>query len=296
MRIDGTPTMRRALRRGLLSLAVASLAVPASAQALKWDEVQSTKQLTSGTVLPPEGGSSFHRLRIDGSGQASTVAILTFERPSVKGPRYALTGQVRYEGIEGVGYLELWNYFPGGGQYFSRTLAESGPMMKLNGTSGWRTFTLPFDATGAPPPTRLVFNLVLQGKGVVYFGPLQLVDTPGGVDSRDSGGWTLEQTAGLLGGVGGSLVGGIGALIGVLTALGRARRFVDLAAKLLVILGMSAFVGGLLALSRSQPYAVYYPLLLLGFICAVLPLGLLPMIRKRYEDIEFRRMRAHDLS
>ena len=70
----------------------------------------------------------------------------------------------------------MWNFFPGGGQYFSRTLADQGPMMKLAGTSGWREFVLPFDATAPPAPTRLVVNVVLQGRGSVYLGPLELSD------------------------------------------------------------------------------------------------------------------------
>ena len=36
---------------------------------------------------------------------------------------------------------------------------------------------LPFDANGAPTPTRLVFNVVLEGRGVVYLGPLELTDS-----------------------------------------------------------------------------------------------------------------------
>jgi hypothetical protein len=55
------------------------------------------------------------------------------------------------------------------------------------------------------------------------------------------------------------------------------------------------FVGGLIALSAAQPYAVFYPLLLLGVLSSAVPLGLLPTIRRRYADIELRMMRAHDI-
>jgi hypothetical protein len=49
-------------------------------------------------------------------------------------------------------------------------------MMRLQGTSGWREFILPFDATGAPPPTKLVINVVFEGRGVVFLSPLTLSD------------------------------------------------------------------------------------------------------------------------
>lgn len=87
-------------------------------------------------------------------------------------------------------------------------------MMKLQGTSGWRPFALPFDATGAPlPPTRLVLNLVL-GRGTVYLGPLGLSE-----EDRAGLGGPSEGTANRLGGVAGALVGCIGALIGLLPAI-----------------------------------------------------------------------------
>jgi hypothetical protein len=106
---------------------------------------------------------------------------------------------------------------------------------------------------------------------------------------------TLDQKAGLWGGIAGGVVGSVGALIGILTSLGRARRVVSVATTGLVIGGTVAFIMGAIALARSQPYAVYYPLLLIGFLATVVPLGLRPSIRKRYDEIELRTMRAHDL-
>jgi hypothetical protein len=235
--------------------------------------------------------ASFSSLKIEG-GTGAPVTVAIIEPPAIKGQRYAVTGQVRYEGVEGTGYLEMWSHFPNGGQYFTRTLADLGPMMKLEGSSGWRQFTLPFDASGAPRPTRLVVNVVLPGRGVVYLGPLQLVD---GIPGADGASGSLDRSLGLIGGIAGSIVGCLGALIGVLASRGRAKRFVTLAIVSLAIGGTLAFAVGVVALSRSQPYVVYYPLLLIGFLATVISLGVRPSIRRRYEEIELRRMRAHDL-
>jgi hypothetical protein len=247
--------------------------------------------LPTGSVLPPTAEAPFSSLKIDG-GTGAPVTVAIIERPAIKGPRYAVTGQVRYESVEGAGYLEVWSHFPNGGQYFTRTLGDLGPMMKLEGSSKWRQFTLPFDATGAAPPTRLVVNVVLPGQGVVYLGPLQLVDDIPGANGASG---SLDRAVGLIGGVGGGLVGCLGALIGVLASRGRGKRFVTIAIVSLAIGGTLAFAAGVVALSRSQPYAVYYPLLLIGFLATIIPLGLRPSIRRRYEEIELRRMRAHDL-
>ena len=287
--------MRIALS-GLLSIAIGTAVASAASRDFTWEALQKAGLVSAGTVLPPDGDSPFHHLRVEGTDRQSTVTVLTIDRPRVAGPRYALTGQVRYEGMEGAGYLELWNIFPDGGRFFTRTLGDSGPMMKLHGTSGWRPFSLPFDATGAPHPTRLVVNVVFEGRGAVYLGPLQLIDVPGqSTDLHGGTGRTLDEQAGLLGGVAGVVAGGVGALIGVLTSLGRGRRFVVAAAISLVVFGTLTFAAGVVTLTRSHPYAVYYPLLLVGFLSAVVPLGVMPAIRRRYEEVELRTMRAHDV-
>jgi hypothetical protein len=293
-RIAGTSRLaRKALLVALsLTLAIDALAARPGAREFKWDELQKQGRISAGTVMPPESGSSGHRLRIE-SNQAgrSSVTVLTIERPQVGALRYRLSGQLRYDNVEGTGYLEMWSHFPDGGRYFSRTLAEEGPMMKLDGTSGWRSFVLPFDATGASyPPQLLVINVVLPGRGTVYLGPLELSEETG----ADAG--TLGRFAGMAGGIAGAVVGCIGALIGVLTSLGRARRFVIVTAISLIALGALTFIAGIAAYGAIWPGSAFYPLLLLfGFLTAVVPLSLLPVIRKRYEEIELRAMRAHDV-
>ena len=255
--------------------------------------MQKSGQITAGTVRSADARSSFATLQIEGAGQPRTITILTIEAPRITSSRYAITGQVRYEGVDGAGYLEMWSHFPDGGQYFSRTLADTGPMMKLQGTSGWRSFMLPFDATGArSAPSRLVVNVALPGRGVVTLGPLTLASQDG---ADETGAWWPDRTGGWIGAVAGSVVGAIGAMIGVLTSLGRARRVVTAASTGLAVIGIAAFLTGVVALTRSQPYAVYYPLLLGGFLCSVIPLGLLSTIRTRYQALELRAMRAQDL-
>ena len=261
----------------------------------KWNELQQGGNVSNGTVLPPQSGAPFHQLKIAGSSSGPTrVTVLTIDRPGIAGPRYSLRGQIRYDTIEGTGYLEMWNHFPDGSQYFSRTLGDQGPMMKLHGTSAWRPFILPFDASGAPAPVRLVINVVLEGRGVVYLGPLTLTDLPQ-ANTAGTNTETVTRVGAWAGAIGGAVVGCVGALIGLLTSLGRARRFVIASAISLIALGAGAFLAGIIAFAWSQPYSLFYPLLLVGFLACIIPLGLLSSIRRRYEEIELRTMRAHDL-
>jgi hypothetical protein len=286
----------RRLLLALLSLGLFTATGAAESPALefKWDELEKHGPLPGGVVLPPETGSAFYRLRVENTApQPKATTVWSLDRPTVGGPRYAVTGNVRYDNVEAVSYLELWNHFPDGSRYFSRTLGETGPMQKLTGSSGWRSFALPFDATGAPAPSRLVVNVVLGGRGRVELGPLTLTTLPGPVDGSNRL-WT-NRMAGLTGGIGGAFVGGLGALIGVLTSLGRARRLVMAVVGALIAFGVASTAGGLVALAASQPYAVFYPLLLFGVLSSVVPVSLLPAIRRRYAEIELRTMRAHDI-
>ena len=297
--IGWTSNVAGKTRLVVLSFSLAGYAASALAatQVFKWEELQKQGRISGGAVLLPEAGLPGHRLKIENSKpNPSSVTVLTIDAPQIAGPRYMVSGQVRYDNVEGASYLELWNYFPGGGQYFSRTMAEQGPMMKLHGTSGWRSFVLPFDATGAPSPTRLVMNVVLQGRGTVYLGPLELSEQKAAVTSGRLGVGSTDDLVGKLGGIVGVMIGCIGGLIGLLTSLGRARRFVIASATSLIAIGTLAFVAGVIAFVSSRSYSSLYPLLLfLGFLTSVVPLGLLPIIRKRYEEVELRTMRAHDL-
>lgn len=100
-----------------------------------------------------------------------TIPVLKLTNPPITAPVYALRGELRHEFISAVGYLELWNYFPPAregvppSQYFSRTLADSGDMGKLTGSSDWRRFNLPFDSAGAAAsPLLLEWNVFRQAQ------------------------------------------------------------------------------------------------------------------------------------
>ncbi len=111
------------------------------------------------------------------------LPLLTVQNPPVTANFYALAGQVKYEGVDGTGYLEMWNTFPplaGGSErsFFSRTLGvgTGDSMDGFRGTSGWRPVILPFNSTEAGArPMRLTVNLVLPAGGTVTLSPLRLV-------------------------------------------------------------------------------------------------------------------------
>lgn len=228
-------------------------------------------------------------------GREARLHIYTLENPSVTQYRYAIRGQVRYEGVEGQAYLEMWSHFPQG-TFFSRTLG-SGPMKSLSGSCDWRPFVLPFyNKEGGPPPQKLVVNLVLPGRGTVYVGPLRLVQYGPGEDPLAAEGqWWSGRQAGLFGGLAGGFVGILGVLAGTLASMGKARGAVFAIMKSVMAAGVACLILGLVAVAIRQPYEVYYTLLMFGVICAIVPAGALRTLRKRYEELELRKMSALDL-
>jgi len=108
------------------------------------------------------------------AGQAISVRILEIDNPPLASHEYRLRGRIRHDKVEGVGHLEMWNQFADGQAYFSKTLAEAGPLGKLQGTSDWRPVELPFMSKPGMLPTKIWVNVVLPRSGTVYLEPLSV--------------------------------------------------------------------------------------------------------------------------
>jgi hypothetical protein len=287
-------------RYALLTI-ICSLLLPTTAWAeevvrsIKWQELAAAKKLTSGTVVQSSDGADGPSLRVVHKGTTPTAfPLLTIEQPGISTMRYALKGRVRYEGVATGSYLEMWNHLPEGA-FFTRTMDLSGPMGRLEGTSGWRDFILPFNRTGGSPPQKLVFNLVMAGPGKVEIGPVTLVQFSADENLAGApGAWWSDRRSALLGSIAGSALGILGAAIGWLGSTGRARAFVLGTLKAFAWLGSATLVLGVGAIAAGQPYVVYYPLILLGTIGASLGFALPRSLSRRYEELELRRMQALD--
>jgi hypothetical protein len=265
-----------------------------------WSELKKAGQLAAGEVLPGGTAGAAEQLKIENpDGGPRTVTVLDLPKPGVTTVTYALEGNVRYENVEGKGYLEMWNWFANGGMYFSRTLGDSGPMQCVEGTSDWRPFSLPFFSDEkAGSPTRIVFNVVFADKGTVFLSAVKLVQYQGSdlakqlqVGMGHGSGWWSAETCGWIGGIGGGVCGLVGALIGTLASLGKARRFVLVLTAGMTVVGVICLVVGIVAVSLRQPYEVYYPLLLGGVIMAAVCGGNLRPFADATNSSNFARWR-----
>jgi hypothetical protein len=108
--------------------------------------------------------------------------------------------------------------------------------------------------------------------------------------------WWDQETAILVGAIGGSAIGVIGGLygaaMGVLAPRGKCKGLLMSVHVSMIVLGVVALVAGIVAAISGQPYAVYYPLLLGGGLVSLLFSLLLPVVVVRYRQAEARRLDA----
>ena len=267
---------------------------------ISWTGLRDAGRLGAGSVLAGGAGGDADSLEIrNAADQDGPHTLFAIDKPNITRTAYGIVGQVRCDGIEGTAYLEMWSHFPGGGAYFSRTLGEAGPMAALTGTSAWRPFLLPFfNSEGNPSPERLVFNVFLPAHGAVHLSALRLVQFAPGEDPlagmADVRGWWTSSQAGAVGGTFGAIIGCIGAMIGWLVSKGRARSAVIGVMAALIVLGVLQLAVGAASLMYSQPYHVWFLLMLGGTLDITIFGPLLFVARRRYQEIELRRMRALD--
>ncbi len=158
-------------RHRWLMLIPVAFVVAAPLVALAKSEIDwsSTEPLT-GTVVE---GNLFVE-----ANEGGVYPLLVIEEPEVQPPHFQIDGTIRHEDVVGTAYFEMWTVLPDGSRYFTRTLADSGPLESMTGTSEERPFSLPFElGEGGPVPIRLEINLVTEGSGQFWVGPLTIGPT-----------------------------------------------------------------------------------------------------------------------
>ena len=138
-------------------------------------------------------------------------------------------------------------------------------------------------------PDELKLEIFLPSNGTVYLRPIKLLGM-----TNNSNSWWSPQQSGLIGGIGGSIIGCFGGLIGWLVSKGKARKFVLAATTSSIVLGILLIIAGLVAAILKQPYSVWYALLLPGVILVLVFSLNLHSIQRRYDELEIRRMTSVD--
>jgi hypothetical protein len=120
-------------------------------------------------------------------------------------------------------------------------------------------------------------------KLVEYAPGEQIFDTAA---AQSLGGW--------LGAILGSLLGLAGTLVGILAGKGKARRLTLGSLWGMATLGIVCLILAIMSWLQGYPWPVIYPLALVGLLATVLGFCFLPVVRRRYAELELRRMQSMD--
>lgn len=111
--------------------------------------------------------------------------------------------------------------------------------------------------------------------------------------------WFDGPTAGLIGGIGGSVLGVMGGVFGSLCSWlipkGRGKALLLGMTVAMAVLGVACLLAAATALATGQPFAVWYTFLLPGFLLTILGGVFFFVLRKRFRDVELRKMHAEEL-
>lgn len=99
----------------------------------------------------------------------------------------------------------------------------------------------------------------------------------------------------IVGGVGGTLVGLLGAAGGMLVSRGTGRTWILGGMYLIVGLGVVQLLLGICALVADQPWGIWFGPLLAGIVYVAVSGGLIPLFRMGYRQAEERRLEAEAL-
>ncbi len=156
--------------------------IPSEKQVLKvrWDDLAKNGQLPKFAELDQAEAGAIKIVRSAENPQS--IPIATIERPAIRQRAYMLRGAIKYEGVLGDGYLEMWNHFPEpkAVSAFTRTMGANGPMGWIQGDSPWREFHLPFmiNDDSFPSPEKLEVNVFLPKAGTIWISDLELIEFP----------------------------------------------------------------------------------------------------------------------
>ncbi|MBN1941799.1 MAG: hypothetical protein JW849_00735 [Phycisphaerae bacterium] len=263
---------------------------------IQWDAVQDAPWGEYGRVIPAKDGEPARLVVENPRNEIANIPLLTIENPGIGDVRWALHGKIRCQDVLGNGYLEMWSHFPNGAKCYTRTNSVTGPMRWVSGSTGWRVISLPFYSDkSAPLPVKLTVHLHLPNTGKVELGPMSLWEYTGNENPlTPPGAWWSDTMGGWIGGGIGFLYAFLGGAVGILAARGKGWKFAMGVFPVIFLIGGVSLAAGVIALVTEQTYGVWYPLFLLGGLSIIIFIPLFFTVRRRYAQLELRKMQAMD--
>jgi hypothetical protein len=213
------------------------------------------------------------------------ISLLKITNSSVLEKTDFVSCEAKYEGVAPGGLTLIYHLpplSPGGDESTNR----SGFTIDGN----WKLYRFPLGRNvDGGFSTQVELKLSLPASGTVYIRPINFLGIAGSW-------WSVKQSGMVGGAVGifGGIVGCFGGLVGCLAGFGKARKFVLTTTKIFIALGMLLTIMGIVAIACGQPFFVWYIFLLPGVMLTLIFSLNFPLIQRRYDDLEIRRMASID--
>jgi hypothetical protein len=111
--------------------------------------------------------------RIEARAEQQTISLFEVEDPAVEQCLLTYRADLKSEGLQGRGYLEMWCRLPGRGEFFSK-----GDRQAVTGTVNWARYEIPFYLKRGQKPDLIKLNVVVEGPGTVWLRNVELLRTP----------------------------------------------------------------------------------------------------------------------
>src|SRR5215204_2680353 len=110
---------------------------------------------------------------IDARAEEQTIRLFEVENPAVEQCLLTYRAELKAEGLQGRGFLEMWCRLPGRGEFFSKGYEQA-----VSGTVDWARYEIPFYLKEGQKPDLIKLNVVVEGQGRVWVRNLELLKTP----------------------------------------------------------------------------------------------------------------------
>jgi hypothetical protein len=111
--------------------------------------------------------------QIDAGAEEQTIQLFEVENPAVEQCLLTYRAELKAEGLQGRGFLEMWCRMPGRGEFFSKGYEQA-----LSGTVDWARYEIPFYLKEGQIPDLIKLNVVVGGPGRVWLRNVELLKTP----------------------------------------------------------------------------------------------------------------------
>ena len=110
--------------------------------------------------------------QIDARAEEQTIQLFEVKNPAVEQCLLTYRAELKAEGLQGRGFLEMWCRLPGRGEFFSK-----GYQQALSGTVEWSGYEIPFYLKEGQKPDLIKLNVVVEGQGTVWVRNVELLKT-----------------------------------------------------------------------------------------------------------------------